>query len=315
MKRRWMVSATFSACAVAVALAVACSGQTVATNGDSGAPGPEDAGLSSSCPTQAPAAATACTPVGVECEYGSDVDLACNTIARCDASGWTLTPPRTSGCPTPPNPSACAATYGGVPQQQTCGAAASCTYPEGTCSCEVYCGPQYPVGHPCDAGTPMTWQCTGAGQACPAARPHVGSTCTPEGQLCNYGDCNSTALVCQNGTWHTQVTGCPISTRRAKEGVHYLTDEELRAVAGETLGTRLATYEYTMGDHGERLGFIIEDQPAGSPSVVNGKDRVDLYGYTSMAVATLKVQAEEIAALRREVDALREEVKRYHPGK
>jgi hypothetical protein len=156
----------------------------------------------------------------------------------------------------------------------------------------------------------MTWQCTGAGSSCPAARPLVGSACTPEGQQCQYGDCNSTSLVCTKGTWHTQSFGCPVSTRREKQGIHYLDDAELRALADETLATPLATYEYTVGARDRRLGFIIEDQPPGSPAVVAGKDRVDLYGYTSMAVATLKVQSEEIAELRREVDALRAEVKR-----
>jgi hypothetical protein len=133
----------------------------------------------------------------------------------------------------------------------------------------------------------------------------------PEGQFCAYLDCNSTAMRCMDGTWHTQFSGCPVSTRRAKEGIHYLDDGEIRALAAQTLATPLATYRYKLGgEGGERLGFVIEDQPAGSPAVVAGKDRVDLYGYASMTVATLQVQAEEIAELRREVAELRAEVKK-----
>jgi hypothetical protein len=247
--------------------------------------------------------------VGLECEYGNDVNIDCDTIAHCDTSGWKITPPATQNCPTPaPGPS-CPSSYAAVPQQSTCSTAATCAYPQGTCSCEVYCGSQYPVGHPCEAGTPMTWQCTGAAQGCPPTRPLVGSACTTDAQSCNYGDCNTTGVVCQNGTWHVRFNGCPVSTRREKDDVRYLDDGDLRALATQTLGTRLATYAYTVGDPGRRLGFVIEDQPA-SPAVTQGKDRVDLYAYTSMTVATLQVQARQIEELELEVEALRRECAR-----
>lgn len=153
----------------------------------------------------------------------------------------------------------------------------------------------------------MTWQCTGPNQGCPSVRPRVGSDCSMDGQQCDYGDCNSIGLVCHSGTWHTQQNGCPVSARRFKEGIHYLDDDELRALAGETLDTRLATYSYKIGDPGTRLGFIIDDRP-GSPAVSAGKERVDLYAYTSMAVATLQVQSREIDELRREVRDLQARV-------
>jgi polyhydroxyalkanoate synthesis regulator phasin len=38
--------------------------------------------------------------------------------------------------------------------------------------------------------------------------------------------------------------------------------------------------------------------------------RVDLYGYTSMTVAAVQVQAREIEVLRAEIDALRRQVDR-----
>ncbi len=160
---------------------------------------------------------------------------------------------------------------------------------------------------PVPGRSPQTWQCNGASQGCPATRPLVGSPCTTDSQSCTHGDCNTIGVVCQKGTWHTQMFGCPISTRRDKQQVQYLGDDELRAIAEETLGTRLATYAYTFGDQGHpsrRLGFIIEDQPT-SPAVAQGKDRVDLYGYASMAVATLQVQQRQIDGLREEVKALR----------
>ena len=47
-----------------------------------------------------------------------------------------------------------------------------------------------------------------------------------------------------------------------------------------------------------------------SAAVAGGNgDQVDLYGYTTMAVATLQVQAREIEALRRELSALRQQLR------
>jgi hypothetical protein len=74
---------------------------------------------------------------------------------------------------------------------------------------------------------------------------------------------------------------------------------------------RLANYSYK-GDPSarERLGFIIEDDPA-SPAVDEGKTQVDLYGYTSMLVAAMKIQSRkleqqsaELTSLRRKIDTL-----------
>jgi hypothetical protein len=46
----------------------------------------------------------------------------------------------------------------------------------------------------------------------------------------------------------------------------------------------------------------VEDQPQ-SLAVDRGFDRVDLYGYVSMVVASVQVQEKEIAALRSELEA------------
>jgi hypothetical protein len=159
----------------------------------------------------------------------------------------------------------------------------------------------------CDAGTPTTRQCTGAGRDCPASRPRVGSACTQEGTSCAYGNCNDPFERCTQGTWHTERSSCPVSSRRYKKEISYLEEQDLQALADRTLSTRLATYRYISGDPATHLGFIIEDDPS-SPGVLQGKDRVDLYGYTSMAVATLQVQSREIADLRREVEQLRKAV-------
>jgi hypothetical protein len=69
---------------------------------------------------------------------------------------------------------------------------------------------------------------------------------------------------------------------------------------------QLSTYRYKdEGAAGKRhLGFIIDDLETPIPVNPDG-NTVDLYGYMSMAVAAVQVQAHEIAALKAEVAALK----------
>jgi protein tyrosine phosphatase (PTP) superfamily phosphohydrolase (DUF442 family) len=71
----------------------------------------------------------------------------------------------------------------------------------------------------------------------------------------------------------------------------------------------LATWHYRAEDDAarEHLGFIIDDNPE-SPAVARTGEHVDLYGYTSMAVAAIQAQQKQIAALEAEVAALRKEM-------
>lgn len=62
----------------------------------------------------------------------------------------------------------------------------------------------------------------------------------------------------------------------------------------------------------ERLGFMIDDNE-GSAAVNAQRDLVDLYGYTSMAVATIQLQAQQINALEREVAEMRKTLARRPP--
>ena len=67
----------------------------------------------------------------------------------------------------------------------------------------------------------------------------------------------------------------------------------------------LATYTYKDALKGERphLGFII-DGNEGLICVQPARNQVDVYGYTSMAVAALKVQQQQIEALKAQLKAL-----------
>lgn len=134
-----------------------------------------------------------------------------------------------------------------------------------------------------------------AGDACPANK--VGSECDP-------GDACNATLVC-DVTDPIGPGGCPISLRSAKEDISYVDAERLKALHDELLAMRLATWRYK-ADSGNatHLGFVIDDAPL-SPAVAPNGQQVDLYAYTSMAVAALQVQQKEIEALTLEVEALR----------
>jgi hypothetical protein len=145
-----------------------------------------------------------------------------------------------------------------------------------------------------------------AGTPCPA----LGTSCSTSGETCGTRD---SAIACGaieecSATDPTKgFGGCPVSSRRFKENVSYLDDAQLDMVHDEALHIRLATYNYKaqFDDPTRRhLGFIVEDDPR-SPAVDRPYDRVDMYGYVSMLVATTQVQEKEIAALRQDLDAMR----------
>jgi hypothetical protein len=99
---------------------------------------------------------------------------------------------------------------------------------------------------------------------------------------------------------------CPVSQRKHKKDITYLSEADRERLNDELLRFPLATYRYKSESDADRehLGFIIDDV-APSPAVQPSGERVDMYGYQTMAVAALQVQARELAALRREVEDLK----------
>lgn len=150
---------------------------------------------------------------------------------------------------------------------------------------------------------------------CMGSRPHAGvpmcgtsdvegATCNIEGARCDLrNDCNQ-ELVCARRDPKMQVGGCPISRRSYKTDIHYLDGEELARYQRELLALKLATWRYKGAPDRRRLGFIIDDTEA-SVAIEGSGDRVDLHGYISLAVAALQRQAQQIAALEREVALLK----------
>jgi hypothetical protein len=123
------------------------------------------------------------------------------------------------------------------------------------------------------------------------------------GASCDLGDGCGGKLRCASEPIDT--TNCPISSRNYKTDIDYLTPPDLERLADRVQSIKLATYHYVEQAPAEQkhLGFIIEDD-RGSPAVFTHRDRVDLYGYASMAVATLQVQERRIQALERELSEM-----------
>lgn len=136
-----------------------------------------------------------------------------------------------------------------------------------------------------------------------------GQSCDSESAQCDpVSDCNA-LLVCATSDPKQQTGGCPISRAKHKREITYLDEQSRRAAADEALSLRLATWQYNWEDDGARrhLGFLIDDAPD-SPAVRADGEVVDLYGYTSLALAAVQEQASALAQQRAELAQLRSEL-------
>ncbi|MEO6854110.1 MAG: hypothetical protein ABI410_21870 [Rhodoferax sp.] len=156
----------------------------------------------------------------------------------------------------------------------------------------------------------MTWQCFSGPKYCTQPRPRIGAACTAADVSCAIGppgECGQTVIECQKGIWNLSNAECPVSTAKAKREISYIDPNEGDRLHDELMSVRLARYRYKAGDDAPHLGFIIEDMPPGSAAVLPSRDRVDLYGYVSMTVASLQKQQKELDALRTQMTALEKE--------
>jgi hypothetical protein len=152
-------------------------------------------------------------------------------------------------------------------------------------------------------GDPVCRGHTPASELPPCTTEASGDDCTEEGPVCDPGDECNRVLVCTNSDPTAQPGGCPISRRRYKRDIHYLGATELEHYRDELLTMKLATWRYKHDPSRERLGFIIDDHET-SVAVDWPTDSVDLYGYTSLAIAALQTQAQQIERLERDIAAL-----------
>ncbi len=139
------------------------------------------------------------------------------------------------------------------------------------------------------------------------AGPLPGQGCSNVGDVCDpQSGCNE-LLYCD--TSNPFPGPCPISWRAAKTDISALTAADRRAVLDQVMGLELARYRYRdgvspEGKDKERLGILLDD--VGDIPALRG-DRLDLYAFTSMAIAGLQAQQAEIDALRYEIELLRAE--------
>ncbi|HEY4885985.1 MAG TPA: hypothetical protein VII08_20340 [Myxococcales bacterium] len=191
-------------------------------------------------------------------------------------------------------------------------------------TCSLACGgrPADTSRGPPDSGQEALWWHTCGQPACsadaavpPSALPPcspqlTGSACATPGDQCDPQLGCGVYLLCSTKDPKQQYGGCPVSRMRYKKDIHYLSREELGGYARDLLALPLADFRYRGGDERMRLGFMIDGHE--SLACVDG-DHVDLYSYTSMAVATLQIQQAEIAELRRQVAGLRAEMAKRRP--
>lgn len=159
-------------------------------------------------------------------------------------------------------------------------------------------------------GDPVCQGYTGPFEGVPACTTEApGVACAEEGATCDPVDECNARLQCATSDPTQQEGGCPISLASAKREIRYLTDAERADVAKDLLTLPLATWSYRWEPAGAppHLGFIIDDVGAG-PAVTADGGHVDLYGYTSLAVAALQAQEQRLAAQEAELAALRAEV-------
>ena len=134
----------------------------------------------------------------------------------------------------------------------------------------------------------------------------AGKQCTAPGATCDPGNACNEDLICSTRDPRLQAGGCPVSRASYKKDVHYLSDLELESYRDQLVALPLATYRYKQSspDSRRHLGFLIDGHES-LACVEPDRDQVDLYGYASMAVAALKVQAREIDEMKKEIAALR----------
>jgi hypothetical protein len=141
----------------------------------------------------------------------------------------------------------------------------------------------------------------------------AGDSCSTAAAECDPKDACNARLRCADKDPKQQTGGCPISRAVFKQDIRYLSDAQRTELLHEVQSLRLATYRYRdAGRTGTpRLGFLIEDVKRSGGSLATlaldaERDQVDLYSYTSVVVAALQIQAQQIEALRAEVKQLRE---------
>jgi hypothetical protein len=292
-----------------------CGGNDIPIGGDTGAGGGGASGAGGNGGDDGTCDVSDCgPPLGMpnyQCPDGSTAGPTGECLQTLDGCGWEVIecPPGDecdlADCGPPPGMPTVICDDGSVG-----GPTGKCLSLDGTCAWEI---------RECPPPSGYQWFSTCGDPACMIPDPDdpntpnctdqtVGDPCTTPDAFCEPpGDTCGAMVVC--AATDPKGDQCPISRARHKDTISYLDDRQLERVREEFLSMKMARWHYTSEPAAtrEHLGFIIDDQPS-SPAVMGNGERVDLYGYTSMAAATIQVQQKQIDALERELRALREAV-------
>ena len=154
-------------------------------------------------------------------------------------------------------------------------------------------------------GDPVCMGYSGPSGIAVCASEQHGDVCNLEGAQCDLQDSCNSKLLCTTSDPQLQPGGCPISRRDYKTDIHYLVQDDLARYQREVLDMKLATWRYKHDPAKTRVGIIIDDDEK-SQAVDAARNMVDVYAYTSMAIAAVQVQARQIEALQSEVNRLKE---------
>ncbi len=263
-------------------------------------PASADAGMAMACPGVNPASQCPTTPK--QC-----IPSSCS----CTANGWACTADCGNGGPN------CAPRDGGVLLDGGGCAAGACGGPPPLAGCGPLVCKLAATGKCGWVTECLRWYTTCPGPVCRAPDPSVpvcpgkvGDVCAKESAECRDPNGGCTNVICAASD-PKPASGCPLVVSRAayKRDIRYLSTAELARYREELLRMRLATWRYKQDPERERLGIIIDDNEH-SIAVDAAHDVVDLYGYASLAVATVQLQAREIEALKRQLAALERHVRR-----
>ncbi|MEO7113652.1 MAG: hypothetical protein ABI183_24650 [Polyangiaceae bacterium] len=155
--------------------------------------------LVAACPSVPPTEGSSCTALAQLCEYGDDLDSACNQVFNCNPNGtWGGEGGSGPGCPT--SLKTCASD---ITSSTTCSAGDGvCQTSLGLCTCFDHTfGPT----HAADSGAPpdtFAYSCASPDSACPAwpNRPRIGSACSQADLQCDYDPCGPNGFAFQCGS-------------------------------------------------------------------------------------------------------------------
>jgi hypothetical protein len=166
----------------------------------------------SACPANEPTEGETCSGSTLTCWYGHSPRPDCRDIWGCTLGRWHATrqgcvQPRDGYCPAsqPDMSTSCT----GVSDPT---ASDECVYGNVLCECPcvlsetdsgVLAFPCRPVHFAC-VPPPTT-------SACPSIAPNIGTSCTPQGVQCVYGDpcLDGIAVLCRSAVWSSGFANCP----------------------------------------------------------------------------------------------------------